>query len=156
MLKTIDYRLSRPTSSARRLEAQRRGERFMGYAQATARLRRTIAKVAATGTAPVAIEGLCHYLPCVALQLFLVSRGYSTNSSAWPSGVSGRVGTSGEPRPNPVKPFNCGSEGARHDANCPSLVRKIGAAGLVLSKPVVAAAQLADRSGTGWPTRCAR
>ena len=39
----------------RRLEAQRRGERFMGYAQATARLRRTIAKVAATGAAPVAI-----------------------------------------------------------------------------------------------------
>jgi len=39
----------------RRLEAQRRGERFMGYAQAKARLRRAIAKVAATGNAPVAI-----------------------------------------------------------------------------------------------------
>ena len=35
----------------RRLEAQRRGERFMGYAQATARLRRAIS----TGTALVAI-----------------------------------------------------------------------------------------------------
>src|SRR6516165_7552415 len=31
----------------RRLEAQRRGERFMGYAQATARLRHAITKVAA-------------------------------------------------------------------------------------------------------------
>jgi hypothetical protein len=38
----------------RRLEAQRRGERFMGYAQATARLRRAITKVAAGGE-PVAI-----------------------------------------------------------------------------------------------------
>jgi hypothetical protein len=38
-----------------RLEAQGRGEQFMGYAQATARLRRAITKVAATGTAPVAI-----------------------------------------------------------------------------------------------------
>jgi hypothetical protein len=41
----------------RRLEAQRRGERFMGYAQATARLRRAMMKVAAIGTAPVAIVG---------------------------------------------------------------------------------------------------
>jgi hypothetical protein len=39
----------------RRLEARRRGERFMGYAQATARLRRAITKVAATGTASMAI-----------------------------------------------------------------------------------------------------
>jgi len=39
----------------RRLEAQRRGERFMGYAQATARLRCAITKVAATGSARVAI-----------------------------------------------------------------------------------------------------
>ena len=39
----------------RRLEAQGRGERFMGYAQAKGRLRRAIAKVAATGTAPAAI-----------------------------------------------------------------------------------------------------
>ena len=39
----------------RRLEAQRRGERFMGYAQATARLRRAITKVAAPGTASTAI-----------------------------------------------------------------------------------------------------
>jgi hypothetical protein len=38
-----------------RLEAQRRGERFMSYAQATARLRRAITKVAATGSAPGAI-----------------------------------------------------------------------------------------------------
>jgi hypothetical protein len=37
----------------RRLEAQRRGERFMGYAMA--RLRRALTKVAANGTAPVAI-----------------------------------------------------------------------------------------------------
>jgi hypothetical protein len=42
-------------SRCRRLEAQRRGERFMGYTQATARLRRAITKVAATGRAPVAI-----------------------------------------------------------------------------------------------------
>ena len=41
----------------RRLEAQRRGEGFMGYAQAKARLRRAITKVAATGAAPVAIVG---------------------------------------------------------------------------------------------------
>jgi hypothetical protein len=33
----------------RRIEAQRRGELFMGYAQATARLRRAMARVAATG-----------------------------------------------------------------------------------------------------------
>jgi hypothetical protein len=39
----------------RRLGAQRRGERFMGYAQATARLRRAITKVAATGNALAAI-----------------------------------------------------------------------------------------------------
>jgi hypothetical protein len=39
----------------RRLESQRRGERFMGYAQATARLRHAITKVAASGAAPVAI-----------------------------------------------------------------------------------------------------
>jgi hypothetical protein len=39
----------------RRLEAQRRGEPFMGYGQATARLRRAITKVAATGIAPMAI-----------------------------------------------------------------------------------------------------
>jgi hypothetical protein len=39
----------------RRLEAQGRGARFMGYAQATARLRRAMTKVTATGTAPVAI-----------------------------------------------------------------------------------------------------
>jgi hypothetical protein len=39
----------------RRLEAQRRGERFMGYAQATARLRRAMMKVATTGAVPVAI-----------------------------------------------------------------------------------------------------
>jgi hypothetical protein len=39
----------------RRLEAQGKGEQFMGYEHATARLRRTIVKVAATGTAPVAI-----------------------------------------------------------------------------------------------------
>ena len=39
----------------RRLEALGRGERFMGYAQATARLRRAIIKVAATAAAPVAI-----------------------------------------------------------------------------------------------------
>ena len=39
----------------RRLEAQRRGERLIGYAQAMARLRRAITKVAATGTAPRAI-----------------------------------------------------------------------------------------------------
>jgi hypothetical protein len=38
----------------RRLEAQRRGKRFMGYTQATARLRRAITKVAA-GAEPVAI-----------------------------------------------------------------------------------------------------
>jgi hypothetical protein len=37
----------------RRLEAQGRGERFTGYAQATARLRRAITRVAANGTAPV-------------------------------------------------------------------------------------------------------
>ena len=39
----------------RQLEAQGRGERFMGYAQAMARLRRAMIKVATTGTAPVAI-----------------------------------------------------------------------------------------------------
>ena len=39
----------------RRLEAQGRGERFMGYAQATVQLRRAITKVAATGTAPAGI-----------------------------------------------------------------------------------------------------
>jgi hypothetical protein len=39
----------------RRLESQRRGERFMGYGQATARLRRAMIKVAATGAVPVAI-----------------------------------------------------------------------------------------------------
>jgi hypothetical protein len=42
----------------RRLEAKervRRGERFMGYAKATTRLRRAITKVAATGHLPVAI-----------------------------------------------------------------------------------------------------
>ena len=39
----------------RRLEAQARGERFMGYARATVRLRRALTKVAATGSAPVAI-----------------------------------------------------------------------------------------------------
>ena len=39
----------------RPLEAQGRGEPFMGYAQAKARLRRAITGVAATGTAPVAI-----------------------------------------------------------------------------------------------------
>jgi hypothetical protein len=39
-----------PNSARGRLEAQRGGERFMGYAQATARLRRAITKVAATGT----------------------------------------------------------------------------------------------------------
>jgi hypothetical protein len=39
----------------RRLEAQARGERFIGSAQATARLRRAITKVAATGATPVAI-----------------------------------------------------------------------------------------------------
>ena len=38
----------------RRLEAQRRGERFRGYGQATARLWRAITKVAAD-TAPVAV-----------------------------------------------------------------------------------------------------
>jgi hypothetical protein len=43
------------STAARRLEAQRRGERFMGYAQAKAQLRRAITKVAATGSAPVAI-----------------------------------------------------------------------------------------------------
>jgi hypothetical protein len=37
----------------RRLESRRRGERFMGYAQATARLRRAIIKVPATGASPV-------------------------------------------------------------------------------------------------------
>jgi hypothetical protein len=36
---------------------KRKGERFMGYAQAKARLRRTITKVAASGPAPVAIVG---------------------------------------------------------------------------------------------------
>ena len=45
-----------------RLEAQERGERFMGYAQATARLRlrlrRAITKMAATGTPPVAVVRL--------------------------------------------------------------------------------------------------
>jgi hypothetical protein len=39
----------------RRLAAAARGERFMGYAQAKARLRRAITNVAATGNAPVAI-----------------------------------------------------------------------------------------------------
>jgi hypothetical protein len=39
----------------RRLEAQGRGERFMSYGEAMARLRRAITKVAATGSAPVAI-----------------------------------------------------------------------------------------------------
>ena len=40
----------------RRVEAQRRGERFMGYAQATARLlRRAITKVVATDADPGAI-----------------------------------------------------------------------------------------------------
>jgi hypothetical protein len=49
----------------RRLESQRRGEQFMGYAQATARLRRAITKVAATGTGPVAIRagGLRRWRP---------------------------------------------------------------------------------------------
>jgi hypothetical protein len=61
--------LARATAGVRRIEAgiawaQRTGvlfnqeyrrQRFMGYGQATARLRRTIAKVAATGNAPVAI-----------------------------------------------------------------------------------------------------
>jgi hypothetical protein len=37
-----------------RLEAQRRGERFMGYAQATARLRRVFVETAAgNSTAPL-------------------------------------------------------------------------------------------------------
>jgi hypothetical protein len=39
----------------RRLEAQRRGERFIGYAQAMARLRCAITKVAVTGAVPAAI-----------------------------------------------------------------------------------------------------
>jgi hypothetical protein len=39
----------------RRLEAQRRGERFMGYAQAKERLRGAMVKVAATGSVPVTI-----------------------------------------------------------------------------------------------------
>jgi hypothetical protein len=38
----------------RRLKRQARGERFMGYAQAPARLRRAIAKVATSGTATAA------------------------------------------------------------------------------------------------------
>jgi hypothetical protein len=41
----------------RRLEAEGRGERFMGYTQAKARLRRAIIKVAATGVAPLGIVG---------------------------------------------------------------------------------------------------
>jgi hypothetical protein len=43
------------TAAGLRLAAQRRGERFMSYAQATARLRRAITKVAAPGTASTAI-----------------------------------------------------------------------------------------------------
>jgi hypothetical protein len=38
----------------RRLEAQSRGERYIGYAQAKERLRGAMVKVAATGAAPVA------------------------------------------------------------------------------------------------------
>jgi hypothetical protein len=39
----------------RRLEAQGRGERFMGYGEAMAWLRRAITKVGAVNTAPAAI-----------------------------------------------------------------------------------------------------